>query len=59
MPAGEKKNDGDSAPVPAIKRSDDGSLIQYGYEHDGAFHPFAAERSGDYDERVQAAQKDD
>lgn len=43
------------SPVPAIQRSEDGRFVHYGFEHDGAFHGIATERSGDYDERVQAA----
>ena len=50
-----KSTSGEKAPVPTIKRSDDGSIVLYGFTHDGAFHSFAAEGSGDYDERVQAA----
>lgn len=46
------------APVPAIQRSDDGRFVHFGFEHDGAFHTVASERSGDYDERVQAAKDD-
>ena len=45
------------SPVPAIHRNDELGLVQYGFEHDGAFHPIAAERTGDYDERVKAAQE--
>lgn len=46
-------------PVPSIRFSEDGQLVQYGFEHDGAFHPVAAERKGDYDERVEAAKDEE
>ena len=52
-----KGGSADKAPVPAIRRSEDGNLVLYGYEHDGAFHSFAAEGAGNYDERVKAAQE--
>lgn len=45
----------DSAPVPAIRRTEDGLFVHYGFQHDGAFHIVASERAGDYDERVKAA----
>ena len=47
------------APVPAIQFSEDGQFVNYGFEHDGAFHPVSSERKGDYDERVQAAKDED
>ena len=50
-----KSGSGDKAPVPAIRRSEDGNTVLYGFEHDGTFHSFAAEGAGNYDERVQAA----
>ena len=53
-----KSKQNDDQPVPAIRHSADGSLVEYGFEHDGAFHPIAAERAGDYDERVKAAQEE-
>ena len=49
--------DKDEAPVPAIRRSEDGQFVHYGFEHEGAFHPMTSERSGDYDERVKAAEE--
>jgi len=48
----------DSATV-EVRRSDDGQFVHYGVVNDGAFHPFASERAGDYDERVKAAQEDE
>ena len=47
------------SPVPAIQHSEDGLFVHYGFEHDGAFHPIASERVGDYNERVQAAKDKD
>ena len=49
----------EKAPVPAIQRTEDGRFIHYGFLHDGAFHGFATERTGDYDERVQAAKDEE
>ena len=49
----------EKAPIPAIKRSEDGQFVHYGFKHDGAFHPIAADRASDYDDRVKAAQEDD
>ena len=42
-------------PVPAIQRTEDGRFVHYGFVVDGVFHPFASDRTGDYDERVEAA----
>ena len=50
------KND---TPVPAIKFSDDGIFVHYGFEHEGAFHPLTSERIGDYNERIEAAKDED
>jgi hypothetical protein len=41
-----------------IRRDEDGPLVHYGFVQDGVFHPVAAERKGDFDERVKAAQED-
>ena len=46
------KND---APVPAIQDSPDGLFVTFGFEYEGAFHPIASERKGDYTERIEAA----
>lgn len=48
----------DDTPTPAIEHSDDGLFVHYGFVHDGAFHPIASERVGDYEERVQAAKEE-
>lgn len=50
----EKKEE---APTPAIKHSDDGLFVHYGFEQDGVFHPFASERVGDHNERIKAAKE--
>ena len=47
------------APVPAIQFSENGELVTYGFEHDGAFHPLSSERKGDYEERIQAAKDEE
>jgi len=49
----------DSTPTVEVRRSEDGRFVEYGVVSDGAFHPFATDRVGDYDERVKAAQEDD
>jgi hypothetical protein len=43
------------SPYVEVRRDEDQGFVHYGVVSDGAFHPFAAERIGDYDERVQAA----
>ena len=47
----------DEGPTLAVQRTEDGSLVQIGVSDRGAFVPFAAVRSGDYDEAVAAAQE--
>lgn len=47
------------SPVAAIQRDEEAKLIHFGFEVDGVFHPFASERVGDYDERVEAAKDDE
>lgn len=42
-------------PVPAIQHTEDGRFVHYGFEVDGVFHPISSERSGDYEERIEAA----
>ena len=49
---------GDSATT-EVRRNDALGIVQYGFVHGGAFHPIGAERTGDYDERVAAAQDED
>jgi hypothetical protein len=49
----------DNSAQAEVRRDDASGLVQYGFVHNGAFHPVASERVGDYDERVQAAQDED
>lgn len=49
----------DETPVPTIVRDENGQFVHYGFTHDGAFHPFASEGAGNYDERVQAAKDEE
>lgn len=49
----------DSGVSVEIRRDEDGPLVHYGFVQNGVFHPVAAERKGDFDERVQAAQEDE
>jgi hypothetical protein len=37
-----------------VRTTEDSGLVEYGVIVDGVFHPFAAERSGDYQERQAA-----
>jgi len=46
-----------SVPV-EVRRDENGQFVHFGVVSDGAFHPFATERTGDYDERVKAAQEE-
>ena len=48
----------DETPVPTIVRDENGQFVHYGFTHDGAFHQFASEGAGNYDERVQAAKEE-
>jgi hypothetical protein len=43
------------SPYVEVRRDDEQGFVHYGIVSDGAFHPFASERVGDYDERVAAA----
>ena len=42
-----------------VHRDDANGYVHYGFVHNGAFHPVASERVGDYDERVEAAKAED
>jgi hypothetical protein len=41
----------------AMRLSDQSGLVEYGVLVDGVFHPFAAERTGDYQERQAAGEQ--
>jgi hypothetical protein len=45
----------EASPYVEVRRDDEQGFVHYGIVSDGAFHPFASERVGDYDERVAAA----
>jgi hypothetical protein len=40
----------------AVLRDDNGQFVHFGVVSDGAFHAFSSQRTGDYDEAVQAAE---
>jgi hypothetical protein len=40
-----------------MRLSNESGLVEYGVVVDGVFHPFAAERTGDYQERQAAGEQ--